>query len=95
MVILIFAWALVLARGQISHIGEINRRSLFCLVLSGLVTGISWLAHSHALQTGAASQVVLIDKLCLVWAAALAVISLHETVSFRHVMGLVLGMAGV
>jgi transporter family protein len=94
-VILVFAWALVLMRGEVRHIGEINRRSLLFLVLSGLATGISWLAYFRALQTGPASRVVPIDKLSLVFAAGLAVVFLHETVSVKYVMGLVLVMAGV
>ena len=94
-VILVFAWTLVLARGEAGRLGEINRRSLLFLVLSGLATGISWLAYFRALETGPASRVVPIDKLSLVFAAVLAVLVLRETVSVRYVVGLLLVLAGV
>lgn len=94
-VILLFAWALVLVRGEGRYLADISRRSLLFLVLSGLATGISWLAYFRALQTGPASRVVPIDKLSLVFAAGMAVLFLQETVSLRYVMGLVLVMAGV
>src|SRR6185369_14736880 len=51
-VILALAWAIVLARGEHHALGGISRRSLVFLVLSGLATGLSWLAYYRALQLG-------------------------------------------
>ena len=56
-VILALAWAIVLARGEHHGLGGISRRSLVFLVLSGLATGLSWLAYYRALQLGPASRV--------------------------------------
>ncbi len=94
-VILVFAWGLVLVRGEAAHLGQINRRGLLFLVLSGLATGISWLAYFRALQMGAASRVAPIDKLSLVFTAVLGVAVLGEAVTLRFGIGLVLVMAGV
>jgi len=94
-VILVFAWALVYARGEAAHLGQINRRSLLFLVLSGLATGISWLAYFRALELGPASRVAPIDKLSLVFVAVLGIGLLGEGFSLRYALGLVLVMAGV
>jgi transporter family protein len=94
-VILVFAWALVLLRGEAGHLGQISRRGLLFLVLSGLATGISWLAYFRALQLGPASRVAPIDKLSLVFIALLGCTLLRETFSLRYGLGLALVMAGV
>src|ERR1700741_108961 len=64
-VVALFAWAMVVALGQQRVIPEVSRRSLLFLVLSGLATGISWLAYFRALQMAPASWVAPIDKLSL------------------------------
>jgi len=94
-VILLFAWALVFLRGEAAHLGQISRRGLLFLVLSGLGTGVSWLAYFRALQLGPASRVAPIDKLSLVFTAVLAVALLGESWSARYALGLALVMAGV
>src|SRR4051812_32485110 len=62
-VVLIFAWAIVGARGGSENIATISRHSWLFLVLSGLATGFSWLFYFKALQLGPASRVAPVDKL--------------------------------
>jgi transporter family protein len=64
-VILVFAWGVVFAASEHSVIRELNRRSVLFLVLSGVATGISWLAYFKALQMAPASRVAPIDKVSL------------------------------
>jgi bacterial/archaeal transporter family protein len=40
-VIILFAWGIVLAQGTIKQVTTISRFSLFFLVLSGITTGLS------------------------------------------------------
>ena len=61
-----------------------------CLVLSGLATGASWLCYYRALQTGAASKVVPIDKLSVVITLVLAAVFLHEQVTPKSAIGCLL-----
>src|SRR5260221_5655836 len=72
-VILALSWAIVLARGEHHALGTVSRRSLVFLVLSGLATGVSWLAYYRALQLGPPSLVAPIDKLSLAVTVLLAV----------------------
>ena len=50
-------------------IRQIDTKSWFFLIFSGVATGLSWLCYYRALQTGQASLVAPIDKLvsCLLW----------------------------
>ncbi len=93
-VILIFAWGVVIYQGTWKHIGSLSGYSVFFLVLSGLATGLSWLFYFRALQLGQASQVAPIDKLSLALTVILAVIFLHEKVSLSIITGVILMLAG-
>lgn len=77
-VVLLMSWGMVFLTGTQTGIAEISRRSWLFLVLSGLATGASWLCYYHALQVGAASKVVPVDKLSVVITLALAFVVLHE-----------------
>lgn len=65
------------------------------LILSGLATGISWLAYFKALQIGHASQVAPIDKLSLAFVVLFAVIFLGERPSQQECLGIGLIITGV
>ena len=93
-VILALAWAIVLARGEHHALATISRRSLVFLVLSGLATGLSWLAYYRALQLGPASRVAPIDKLSLAFTVLLAVPVLGEPLTLRVALGVGLMIAG-
>ena len=93
-VVMAFAWSLVFALGQQPVLGTIPRRSLLFLVLSGLATGISWLAYFRALQLAPAAWVAPIDKLSLPLTVMLAAFWLREPVSWQVVGGVALMVAG-
>lgn len=86
-VVLLMSWGMVFLTGTQTGIADISRRSWLFLVLSGLATGASWLCYYHALQVGAASKVVPIDKLSVVITLALAFVgaarALHRQKSHR------------
>mgnify|MGYP003217081524 FL=1 len=71
MVVLIFAWAIVLGKKEGGDWKKMTRRDAVLLVLSGITTGASWLCYYRALQTGRASVVVPIDKCSMLFAVAL------------------------
>jgi transporter family protein len=93
-VVAVFAWLAVVALGEHRVIGTISRRSILFLVLSGVATGISWLAYFRALQLGPASRVAPIDKLSLPLTILLAVLWLGEPVSWRVGLGVTLMTIG-
>ena len=77
-VVLVMSWGMVFLTGTQGGVGDISRRSWLFLILSGLATGASWLCYYHALQIGAASKVVPVDKLSVVITLALAFVILKE-----------------
>jgi transporter family protein len=89
-----FAWAIVVAGGEHRALAHVSRRSLWFLVLSGIATGISWLAYFRALQLAPASRVAPIDKLSLPLTIILATVLLGESVGWRLAAGVALMTAG-
>jgi transporter family protein len=93
-VILVFAWSISLARGEHHALPSLSRKTLLFLVLSGVATGLSWLAYFRALQLGPASRVAPIDKLSLPLTVLFAFLLLHEQVTWRLGVGVGLMVAG-
>jgi transporter family protein len=93
-VILMFAWAMALGSGEHHALGRISGRSILFLMLSGIATGISWLAYFRALQLGPASRVAPIDKLSLALTLILASAVLHETITWKVAVGVALMVVG-
>ena len=89
-VVLLMAWIMVFMVGAQTGITQISRKSLIFIILSGLATGISWLCYYKALQLGAASKVVAIDKFSVVITIVLAFIILREQINIKSVIGAVL-----
>ena len=93
-VVLIMAWGMVFLTNSQVGISEINKKSWLFLILSGLSTGASWLCYYKALQIGDASKVVPVDKLSVVITLILAFIFLHETFTYKSIIGCVLIATG-
>jgi len=94
MVVLIFAWAIVLGKKEGGDWKKMTRRDAVLLVLSGITTGASWLCYYRALQAGRASVVVPIDKCSMLFAVALSAIFLKEKQTRRSLLALALVVAG-
>ena len=93
-VVLVFAWAIVLVKKEGGDWKKMTRRDAVLLVLSGITTGASWLCYYRALQTGRASVVVPIDKCSMLFAVALSAIFLKEKQTRRSLVALALVVAG-
>lgn len=77
--ILIFSIIIVLLSGAFRDIQNINIKSLMYLILSGIVTGISWILYFKALSIGDVNKVVAVDKSSVVFSILLAMILFNET----------------
>jgi len=93
-VVLVFACAIVLATREQRFLFNIKARSLLFLILSGVGTGVSWLAYFKALQMAPASRVAPIDKLSLALTITLAALVLGESVPWKVVVGTALMVVG-
>jgi transporter family protein len=92
--VIVFAWLMVFIAGEHHKLGTVSRRSLLFLALSGLATGLSWLAYFRALQLSPASRVAPIDKLSLPLTIMLAALFLGESISWKLGIGVTLMTIG-
>lgn len=93
-VVVALAWGIVFATGKHTGIADITAKSWLFLVLSGLMTGLSWMCYYHALQIGEASKVVPVDKFSVVISMVLAFWILKEKITLQTVLGGALITAG-
>lgn len=94
-IIVFFAWAIVLVQGNWSDVFAISRHSYLFIALSALATGLSWLFYYKALQLGEVSRVAPIDKLSIALTIVLAFFFLAEKPTYGNVIGGALVTAGV
>jgi transporter family protein len=93
-VILLFAWSIVLAQGTYKTLPQLSKSTLMWLILSGFATGASWLFFFRALQMAPASQVAPLDKVSLAITVVLAALFLHEKLAWQSVLGVAFMVAG-
>jgi transporter family protein len=93
-VVLVFAWLMVLVTGQHREVLHLSRRTIVFFTLSGVATGISWLAYFRALQLGPASRVAPVDKASLALTIVFAAFFLKEPISWRVGLGAALMVGG-
>lgn len=93
-VVVIFAWLMVLIVGSGSTIGAIQGETWLFLILSGFATGASWICYFRALQLGNVNQVAPIDKSSTVLTMLLALLLLKEPITLNMLLGMVLILSG-
>ena len=93
-VVLIMAWVMVFVTKKADTVKSIPKKELIFIGLSGLATGGSWLCYYKALQDGAASVVVPIDKLSIVVTVVFSYIVFKEKLSKKGLAGLLIIVAG-
>ena len=94
-VIVFFAWGIVLIQGNAADMFKISRYSYIFIFLSALATGLSWLFYYKALQLGEVSSVAPIDKLSIALTVILAFVFLAEKPTLGNVTGATLVTLGV
>ncbi|MEA4854320.1 MAG: EamA family transporter [Christensenella sp.] len=87
-VVLIFAWGMVFFVGSQDEMGQISGITLLFLVLSGMMTGASWLCYFKALQLGSVSKVAPVDKSSIILTVVLAFLFFGEPVTLGKILGL-------
>lgn len=80
-VVFVFAWLMVFVVDAWDGITSITSKTLIFLVLSGLVTGASWLCYFKALKLGDVNKVAPIDKSSTVLTMILAFVFLGEKIT--------------
>lgn len=85
--IALLAWAMILARGKVGDLADIEGRKWAYLLGGGVAISLAYVCLFRALKLGDASAVSPIDKLSLVFAVVLAAIFLGEKLTWQTVLG--------
>lgn len=94
LVIVLFSWLMVFIVGAQAEIGEISKKTLLFLILSGFATGGSWLFYFRALQIGDVNKVVPVDKSSTILTIILSLIIFQEGFSWWKILAVVLIASG-
>ncbi len=94
-IIVLFAWGIVLIQGNWSDVFKISKYSYTFIILSAFATGLSWMFYYKALQLGEVARVAPIDKLSIALTIIFAFIFLAEKPTLGNVLGGSLVTAGV
>jgi transporter family protein len=86
-VILAVTASIVLLRSEWQAINTVPRPNWTWLILSGLVSGLSWLCYYRALQLGPISMVAPVDKLSVAFAILFGIVLLGEQLTWQVAVG--------
>jgi len=93
-VIVVFAFSIVLISGSYVELGDVSTRTWVFLILSGLATGGSWLCFFYALKFGTVSNVSPLKKSSTILTILLAFFILGEPAGIPQWIGILLIAAG-
>lgn len=89
-VVLIIVTGIVYMTGVSQQISNISQKCWLFLILSGIMTGLSWLCFFKALQLGETSRVVSIDKFSIVLVVIMSTLILKETINAKIISACIL-----
>jgi len=95
-VVLVFAWGIVLFGGTDipAALSSISGQNWLFLILSSIATGMNWLCYYRALQLSHVSKVAPVDKMSTVLTMVLAFIIFGEPIRLVTVPAMILMLSG-
>ena len=93
-IVLLFSLLVLFVSGEHQKAGAVPTRAWIFLALSATATAVSWIAYFKALSLGPTTPVSAIDKASLVVTLVLSAMFLHERISLRVAVGVLLIIAG-
>lgn len=82
-VVLIIVTGIVISTKAFHQIPNVSTKTWVFLIISGLMTGLSWLCYFKALQLGDTTKVVTIDKFSLIFVLFLSALILKEGINLK------------
>ena len=93
-VVLIIATGIVISTKAFYQIPNVSTKTWIFLIVSGLMTGLSWLCYFKALQLGDTTKVVTIDKFSLIFVLILSALILKEGINLKMFLAAILITVG-
>jgi len=94
-VVLILIWGIVFTRGENEGFSLLTKKNIFFLVISGIMTGLSWIFYFRAIQEGPLSVIAPIDKLSVALTIILSFIIFNEPVTLKVLIGITMIVGGI
>ena len=89
-VVLIIATGIVFSIKSFQQIPNLSNKTWIFLIVSGFMTGLSWLCYFKALQLGDTTKVVTIDKFSLIFVLFLSSLILKEGINLKMFIACIL-----
>lgn len=93
-VVVLMAWSIVFTTKTQYQIANFEVKSWVSLLISGILTGLSWLSYFKAMSMAQASKVVPLNRISVILTIVLAAIFLNETITIKTAVGGALVMLG-
>ncbi len=93
-VILVVSWLMVLYKGKLHCLKNIECKEAVFIFLSAITTGLSWLCYYYSLQNGVVSIVAAIDKMSILVSIIFSFIVFKEKLTRKAFCGLSLIVIG-
>lgn len=93
-VVAVMAFLIAAGRKKLPDIKNLTKKNWVFLIVSGILTGISWLCYYAAIQMGVVSVVIPIDKLSILVAVIFSYIIFKEKLNIKALIGLILLTGG-
>ncbi len=94
-VVLILIWGIVFARGEHEGFSLLTKKNILFLVISGIMTGLSWIFYFRAIQEGPLSVIAPIDKLSVALTIILSIIIFNEAVTLKMIIVAAMIIGGI
>jgi len=88
-IVAVLSLCIILGTKKMSSIKTLSKRNWIFILVSGVLTGISWIAFFWAIQLGEVSVVVPLDRLSIIIAVVGAAIIFKEKLNWQSWLGLV------
>lgn len=94
MSILLITISFIYFKGEIGTLKNLDSKHLFALLITAIAGSLSWIFSFYALRLGDANKVSALDKTSLVFVLILAIILLHEKVTWINIAGILMITVG-
>lgn len=92
--VVVMAWSIVLTTGTQQQMAKFGTKGWIVLLVSGVLTGFSWLCYFKAMSLANVSKVVPLNRISVIMTIVLASIFLNETITAKTAVGGALVMLG-
>lgn len=93
-IVVLMAWSIVFTTRTQQQMAKMGAKAWIVLLISGILTGFSWLTYYKAMSLAPVSKVVTLNRISVIMTIVLAAIFLGEGITVKVALGGALIMVG-